>query len=89
MPEIDMEKFPRDLQGEFWAFAYQEGEKVPPSYRVYLGPRQYMVTDDIGKLREIQDLICVSREQIENLTIFFSNRDLRPINEQERAQIRH
>ena len=89
MPEIDMEKFPQDLKGEFWAFAYQEGENGPSSYRVYLGTREYMVADDIDKLRAIRNLVFASREQIANLTIFFSNTGLRPINEQEKARIQN
>jgi hypothetical protein len=87
MGTIDMTKFPDTLQGQFWAFAYQKAANHNPSYRVYLGTKEYLVTDNIDELREIQSLIFVTRDQIDSLTIFFSNNSLRPINEAEKQNI--
>ena len=87
MGTIDMTKFPDTLQGQLWAFAYQEAENHKPSYRVYLGTREYLVTGKIDELRGMQNLIFVTREQIDNLTIFFSNNSLRPISEDEKQKI--
>jgi len=87
MGTIDMTKFPDNLQGQFWAFAYQEAANHEPSYRVYIGTREYLVTGNIDELRKIQDLIFVTREQIDSLTIFFSNNSLRPISQDEKRKI--
>lgn len=88
MPKPDLSKFPPDLRGRYWAFAYEEDGQHIPSYRLYLGIDRVDATEDLTKLRGIHDLIFVTRETLANLTLFFDGNDsLRPITPAEQKQI--